>query len=36
MGSKTEADKMDSESFPILEDLEEAEDINIKVQSLAI
>ncbi|CBJ28685.1 conserved unknown protein [Ectocarpus siliculosus] len=31
MGSKTEADKMDSESFPILEDLEEAEDTNIKV-----
>ncbi|CAM9972532.1 unnamed protein product, partial [Ectocarpus sp. 12 AP-2014] len=31
MGSKTEADKMDSESFPILEDLEEVEDTNIKV-----
>ncbi len=32
MGSKTEADKMDGKSFPILEDLAEDEDLNIKVQ----
>eukprot|EP00752_Nemacystus_decipiens_P010886 g9679.t1 len=31
MGSKTEADKLDSKSFPILEDLAEEEDVNIKV-----
>lgn len=31
MGSKTEADKLDSKSFPILEDLAEEEDLNIKV-----
>ncbi|CAM9495618.1 unnamed protein product [Scytosiphon promiscuus] len=31
MGSKTEADKMDGKSFPILEDLAEDEDLNIKV-----
>ena len=32
MGSKTEADKMDDKSFPILEDLGEEEDVNIKVR----
>lgn len=32
MGSKTEADKLDSKSFPILEDLAEEEDLNIKVR----
>lgn len=33
MGSKTEADKLDSKSFPILEDLAEEEDLNIKVST---
>lgn len=32
MGSKTEKDKMDGKSFPILEDLGEEEDANIKVR----
>lgn len=32
MGSKTEKDKMDGKSFPILDDLSEEEDENIKVQ----
>lgn len=35
MGSKTEADKMDGKSFPILEDLAEDEDLNIKVGTAA-
>ncbi|CAM9425922.1 unnamed protein product [Pylaiella littoralis] len=30
-GKKTEAEKMDGKSFPILDDLEEAEDLHIKV-----
>lgn len=36
MGSKTEKDKMDGKSFPILEDLGEEEDANIKVRRAGI